>query len=200
MRNTKLVVAIATLMLLLAACGGNTVEEEILEQMLENSGEGIGEIDIDTSDGGDNFNMTVEGEDGEEITITGGGDDEEFSVTVEGEDGGTMSIGGGDIPEGLTLPVVDGGDVLTSFVSDQDMSVMLLYPGAAYEQLVAFYEGQLPSGEDVYKSENTFTDDDGEHRSISWIGDSFMVSLQDCEGPETNALDSVCVNLTQFES
>ena len=102
MRNRKLIIAIASLMLLLAACGGNSVEEEILEQMLENSGEDIGDIDIDTSGDGDNFNMTVEGEDGEEITITGGGDDEEFTVTMEGEDGGTMSIGGGDIPDGLT--------------------------------------------------------------------------------------------------
>ncbi|MCP3995707.1 MAG: hypothetical protein GY722_11665 [bacterium] len=223
MRNTRLVVAIAALMLLVAACGGKTAEEELLEQILENSGEDIGDVQINTDDDGnitiemegedgedisintnddgdDNVNITVEGEDGEEMTITGGGDDEEFTVTVEGEDGGTMSIGGGEIPDGLTLPVADGGDVLTSFVSDQDMSVMLIYPGAAYDQIAAFYEAQLPSGEDVFKSENSFTDDEGEHRSISWIGDSFMVSVQDCEGPDSNELDSACVNLTQFGS
>ncbi len=222
MKNARLIVALVALMLLAAACGGKSAEEELLEQILESSGEDIGDVEINT-DGDGNLNLTIEGEDGESInitgsgnedsvninvegedgenlSITGGGDDEEFTITVDGEDGGTMTIGSGEIPEGFELPVPDGGDVVTSFVSGQDMAISLIYPGAAYDQLVAFYESQLPSGDDVFKSSSSFSDADGEHQGPTWIGDNFLVTVTDCQGMDSNEYDSTCVQLNQFTS
>ncbi len=222
MRNRKLIVALGALMLLLAACGGQSAEEELLEQILESGGDDIGSVEIDTdgdgsvsinvegedggevnisTDGdGDDVNITVEGDDGEEVTITGSGDDEDFTITVEGEDGGTMTFGGGEIPEDLSLPVPEGGTVITSMTMEGGASVALIFPQSAYEQLVAFYEGALPADDSVTKSEATYTDSDGDHRSTSWIGDSWMVMIDDCYGMESNALDSACVTLNEFAS
>ncbi|MDJ0952654.1 MAG: hypothetical protein QNJ81_03140 [Acidimicrobiia bacterium] len=220
MRNTKVIVALVAFVLLVAACGGKSAEEELLEQILESGGEDIGSVGIDTdsdgnvsinvegddgedvsisaSDDGDDVNITVEGEDGEEVTITG--DDDEFTITVEGDDGGSMTFGGGEVPEDMTLPVPDGGEVVTSMSMEDGAMVTLTFPIAAYGQLVAFYESELPSGDDVYKTESTYTDDDGTHRSTTWMGDTFLVSIDDCFGMESTSLDSVCVTLNEFGS
>lgn len=221
MRNAKLIIAVAAATLLIAACGGKSAEEELLEQILESGGEDIGEIELDTdgdgnvtmsiegedgetvnintSDGdGDDINIVVEGEDGEEMTITGSGDDEEMTITVEGEDGGSMTIGGGEVPAGFGVPVADGGTVIMSMIVDEGGTVTLIYPGNAYAQLVAFYTSQLPSDGDVMKSEGTYEDGDGTHRNTTWIGDTFMVSIDDCLGLESDSLDSVCATLTDF--
>lgn len=222
MRNSKAIITLVVFMLLVAACGGKSAEEELLEQIIESSGEDIGEVNIDTdSDGGvnisvegddgetinitggsedDDVNFTIEGEDGEGISVSGSGDDEEFTITVEGEDGGTMTIGSGDIPEGFELPVPDGGEIVTSFVSGQDMSLTVMYPAAAYDQLVSFYEDRLPSGADITTTDSSYTDDEGTHRSNSWFGNDFFVTITDCTGMVSNELDSVCVGLNQLSS
>ena len=219
MRNMRLIALVAVLMVLVVACGGKSAEEELLEQIIESSGEDIGDVDVNT-DGDGNVSIQMEGEDGETISITGDdngdgdvnvvvegddgeqmtitGDDDEMTVTVEGEDGGSMTVGGGDIPEGFTLPVLDGGEVLMSMVMEGAGSVHLAYPGGSYDQLVAFYDDALTLGEDGYRGENSWTDDSGTHRSTSWIGDTFIVDVSDCP-LESEATDGVCVTLSQFE-
>jgi hypothetical protein len=202
------------LVLVVAACGGKTAEEEILEQIIENSGEDIGDVDIDTDDGtlsidvegedggevnistsgdDDEFNVTIEGEDGDgDVTITGTGDDQEMTITVEGEDGGTMTIGGGEVPETLTLPVPDGGNVVSSMEMEDGAMVILIYPLAAFDGLVAFYDDALPPGATKQEVNS------GGQRSTSWLGDEFIVDVSTCEGLETNELDSACVTVNQF--
>ncbi len=69
MRNIRLVVAAAALMLFVTACGGQSAEEKLLEEVLENSGEDIGDVDISTDDDG-NMSISVEGNDGEDINIS----------------------------------------------------------------------------------------------------------------------------------
>lgn len=199
MKNTRLVIALFALMLLAAACGGQSAEEALLEEILENSGEDIGDIDINTDDG--NFNISVEGEDGEDINITGGGDDDEFSITVEGEDGETMTFGGGEVPDGLQTPIPDGGNVASTFSTGQDMSVSLNYPGSSFDQLVSFYDDRLDTGGSDNRFESSFTTEDGTFRSVVWSADdgSWTVNVSDCFGINGD-LDNACVSIIESSS
>lgn len=200
MNNTRLLIVFAALLLLVAACGGKSAEEELLEQILENSGEDIGDVDLNLGDGDGDFNLNVTGDDGEDISITGGGDDEDFSITVEGEDGETMTFGGGDIPDGLDLPVADGGEVVSSLTSNDEMFVSLQYPGGDYDQLVSFYDSQLNAASDaVEKSETSFTTEDGTFRNVYYgpsNGDNWTVTIGDCMMGEPG----ICVTLIQGSS
>ncbi|MCP4964939.1 MAG: hypothetical protein GY926_06860 [bacterium] len=196
MKNERLLVTLFALMLLAAACGGQSAEEALLEEILENSGEDIGDIDINTDDG--NFNINVEGEDGEDINITGGGDDDEFSITVEGEDGETMTFGGGEVPDGVKSPIPDGGTVASTFSTGEDISVSLTYPGTSFDELVSFYDDRLDASDDE-RFESSFTTEDGTFRSVVWSGadGDWTVNVSDCIGINGD-LDSVCVSI--FES
>lgn len=198
MKNTRWTAGIAVLALLVAGCGGNSVEEEILEQMLENSDEDIGELDLELGDDGDGFNLKVTGDDGEDISITGSGDDDEMTITVEGEDGETMTIGGGDIPAGLEIPVAPGGTVQTSISGGGEMVVALQYPTGDYDEIVAFYDEQLDSESDaVEKTETSFTTEDGTFRNTYFgpnSGSDWTVTVGNCIGQA-----GVCVNILQSE-
>lgn len=199
MKKARLVIVLFAVMLLAAACGGQSAEDALLEQILENSGEDIGNIDINTDDG--DFSLNIEGEDGEDISISGGGDDDDFTMTVEGEDGETFTIGGGEVPDGLQVPVPDGGDVVSSFTSNDDKSVSINYPAADFDQLVSFYDSQLGSGDSVSRFESSYSTDDGTMRNVSWTDDTnglWNVSVSDCYGVSTGDLDSACVTI--FES
>lgn len=224
MKIARLVVVFFALMLLAAACGGQSAEEALLEQILESSGEDIGNIDVNTDDGdfsisvegedgedinitgsGDDedFSMTIEGEDGENINITGSGDDDDFSFTIEGEDGETFSYGGGEIPEGMQLPIADGGKVGSVMTSNEDMMVQLYYPATAFDQLVSFYDSQLNADSDeISRFESSYGSDDDTIRSVSWSPDSgeWDVSVSDCFGLESGELDSACVMLFEESS
>ena len=200
MKNKRLLIALFALMLLAAGCGGQSAEEALLEEILENSGEDIGNVDINTDDG--DFSLNIEGEDGEDISISGGGDDDDFTMTVEGEDGETFSFGGGEIPEGLQVPIADGGDVISSFSSNSDKSVTLNYPASEFDQLVSFYDSQLGSGDSVSRFESSYSTDDGNMRNVSWTDDdegNWNVSVGDCYGTGGD-LDSVCVTIFEFSS
>lgn len=196
MRNTRLLVVFSALLLLLAACGGKSAEEELLEQIIESGGEDIGDVDIDLGEDGDGFNLNVTGEDGEDVSISSGDNDDEMVITVEGEDGETMTIGGGDIPDGLQIPVPPGGDVQTSFVSEGEILVSLVYANGDYDQIVAFYDDQLDAGSDaVQKTESSFSTEDGTFRNAYFgpeSGSDWNVSVGDCIGQA-----GICVNVIQ---
>ncbi len=192
----KLLVLSIALALGTVACG-DSAEEQLLEQILESGDSGISDVEID-NDGGE-FNITVEGEDGEDISISSQSDDDGFSMTVEGEDGETMTIGGGDVPEGMETPIPSGGSVLQSFSSDTDLSVVLEYPATSFDELVSLYDATF-DGPGISRSESSFTSDDGTMRSVNWISDdgSLRVSVNDCYSASSGELDGVCLNV--FES
>ena len=122
--------------LLAAACGG--AAEVVNEQLLE-SIEGVENVEINEDDGS-------------------------FEVTIE-ENGESITIGGGEIPEGLTVPVPSGGDVVGAASSDNDISVSLMYPGDQYDNLVAQYQAWADgSGQEVAKSESTYESKPCRHR------------------------------------
>lgn len=200
MKNARLLIVISALVLLIAACGGKSAEEELLEQILENSGEDIGDLDIDLGEDGDgDFSLNVTGDDGEDVSITGSGDDDDFTLTVEGEDGETMTIGGGEVPDGLELPVAPGGEVTTSISGGSEIIVVLQYANGDYDQLVSFYDSELNvASDDVEKSETSFSTEDGTFRNAYYApasGDAWTVTVGDCIG-----LPGICVNLLQSDS
>ena len=199
MKNAKALVLLIALVLTVAACGGQSAEEELLEQLLESGDSGISDIDIDSDTG--EINISVEGEDGGDVSISGSGDDDDFSMVIEGEDGEVMTFGTGDLPEGLVVPVQDGGKIIHTLTSGEDISAMLEYPGSEFDQLVSLYDGAI-SGEDVQRSESTFSSDDGINRTVNWYtGDlSVWVSVADCYSTSTGDLESVCVTINQSGS
>ncbi|MEA2000554.1 MAG: hypothetical protein U9N84_01505 [Actinomycetota bacterium] len=200
-RSAKFVGAMLALVLVVAACGGQSAEEELLEQIFENAGEDIGDIDINTD--GDGFNLNIEGEDGEDVSITGGGDDDDFEITVEGEDGGTFSFGGGDLPDGLQIPVPDGGNVLLSIEAEDMITVSLEYPGSDFDGIVGFYDSELnPDSDDVDRTESSFTTEDGDWTNVAWTSSSgdWFVNVSSCFGTESGELDGACIQISQSNS
>jgi hypothetical protein len=155
--------------LLAAACGG--AGEVVNEQLLE-SIEGVENVEINQDDGS-------------------------FEITIE-EDGESITIGGGEIPEGLTVPVPSGGDVVGAASSDTDISVSLMFPGDQYDDLVAQYQSWADgSGEEVAKSESTYDSDGTEIRNVSWSTNSgsVFVTVSDCISVESGEFDSACVTI-----
>lgn len=221
MRNVRIVLLAIALVALLAACGGKSAEEELLEQLAENAGADISNVDIGGS--GDDFDMTIEGEDGETINISGNGEGDDFEMTVEGEDGSasfsasgdggtvviegedgeTMTIGGGEIPASLQIPVPEGGEVISTIESGSDVTVSLVYPAASHEAIVAFYDDALNAGSGgVTRSESTFSSDDGDIHSVFWTepdSSNWTVTLGTCYGVETGELDSTCLTIYQTQ-
>lgn len=165
------IAGVAALALVAAGCGG--AAEIVNEQLLE-SIEGVENVEFDEGNGS-------------------------FEITIE-QDGESMTIGGGEIPDGMTVPVADGGEVVGSSSSDSSLSVSLTYPKDRYEGLVAEYEAWADgSGREIQKSESTYTyEDDGqEQRSASWATDdgSVYITVTDCIGATTGEFDSACVTI-----
>lgn len=144
----RMLIVLAALAVVAAGCGAAVEEltEEAIERGLEASGEnGNVEFDID-EDGGE--------------------------VRVETDDG-TMSIGGGEVPDELTIELPDGGDVVSSFVMGDQVAVTLEYPGADFDELVAFFDDRLG---DWSRSSSSFESDGEEFRSVMWTSDAGAVA------------------------
>jgi len=221
MRNLRVVTLAVALVALLAACGGSSAEEELMDQLLESSGGDVSNIEVGGS--GDDFGMTIEGENGATINISGSGQGDDFDVTVEGddgsasfsgnsedgtitiegEDGETMTIGGGEIPASLQIPVPDGGEVVSTIESGSDVTVTVVYPVVSHDAIVAFYDNTLHAGSDeVTRTESTFSSDDGDIHSVSWTessSSSWTVALGTCYGVTSGMLDSTCLTIYQTQ-
>lgn len=145
--------------LLIAACSSGDLAENIIE-----SQEGIGDVKIDESDG------SVE-------------------IEVEDEDGNvTGVIGGGDMPDGFLIPAPAGGDVTSVFEAEDGTSVSLMYSGADFDDVAAFYEEWVDgSGLEVFNKLEisnpksvawSLRDGDAEHNvSITETGPDVFVVL-----------------------
>lgn len=190
MKNFKLIATVAVLVFVVAACGGQSAEEELLEQILENSGEDVGDVNINTDDG--EFSISVEGEDGEDISISSSGDGDDAEITIEGDDGEVMTFGGGELPDGLTLPVPDGGTVQTAITSGTEVLASIQYVNGDFDELVGFYDAAL--SDEYERSETSFTTEDGTFRNVFWNSDNGArsVAVGDCIGQE-----GICVNLIE---
>jgi hypothetical protein len=202
--TTPLIIAMAAFALLVAACSSasDVVAENLAEELIEAGADG--NVDVDVSGEGEDMTINVDTEDGNvSIDVSGEGDD--ATIEMESEDG-TITIGAGsEMPESLTVPVPDGGEVTTSVEMEEGVMVVVTYANGRYDEIVAFYDDWTAgSGEEFDKQSMSFETDGQDMRSTTWIGtssDSF-VSVGDCfdvqaeenSGEEFNA---VCVNINQ---
>jgi hypothetical protein len=150
------------------------------------------------------MSINIESEDGDvSLDISGDGDD--ATIEVESEDGSMTFGAGSEMPESLTIPVPDGGDVTMSMEVDGGVMVNLTYAKGDYDAIVAFYDDWTAgSGEDFDKQTMSFDTGGVDQRSTMWIGtgtDTF-VSVGDCfdvysEEPSGEEFNAVCVNINQ---
>ena len=183
MRSTAKTVAvvIAVLALVTAACGSasDKVAENLAEELIEASGDVDGDVEIDISEDGDDATISIES------------GDESISIGL-----------GTEMPDGLEIPVPDGGDVMTSIVADETISVSLIYDQGRFDEIVAFYEDWTSSSGDEWETQTmSFDGGEGTQRSTmfgSESGDGFIM-VGDCASPDSqdNEFDAVCVTMNQ---
>lgn len=172
-------VLIAVLALFVAACGSasDTATEKFAEELIEASSDG--NVDVDISGDGDDLTISVETE------------DESISIGV-----------GTQLPDGLGIPVPDGGDVMSSFVTDEGISASLSYDQDRFDEIFGFYEAWTGSSGDEWERQTfNMESDEGTIRSTMWVQSSGegAIHLSDCVAMGTeNAGDSaVCVTVSQ---
>jgi hypothetical protein len=175
MRRT-LPIIVALLALVVAACGGgDSLAENLTERAIEQAGGG--NVDVDFDENGDDFEVNVQ------------------------TDEGSMTIGGGEIPDGLTVPLPDGGDVQSSITMNNDLTVSLAWPTSEYEPLVSYYDDWTGGeAQEFDRSSSTFETDDGVFRTTTWYSSDRNISIvvADCYST-SGELDSACVNISQSE-
>ena len=150
----KRIIGLIVLAMVVTACG-NAVEnlaEQAAEEALESEGVG-GNVDIEM------------------------GEDGEGSIVVETEEG-TQSVdfGSGELPEELTIPVMDGYEVVGSSVASGDqvfVTAQLQYADTSVEELAAFYEDYFSGVDGV----NTTQSESGGIQSFTWSTESEQVAV-----------------------
>lgn len=199
-----MLLAVAAFALFAAACSSasDTVAENLTEQLLESGVDG--NVDVDVSGDGEDMTINIESEDGD-VSMDVSGDGEDATIQLESEDG-AISIGAGaEMPEGITIPVPDGGDVTTSVEMEEGVMVVLTYPEGDYDAIVAFYDDWTAGSSEDFDKQTMSLDTGGpDQRSTMWIGtdsetfisvgDCFDVLAEESSGEEFNA---VCVNINE---
>ncbi len=110
---------VLVLALLMGACSGGGIAENILEGQ-----DGLDDVDI--SENGGTVSLDFEGEDGET---------------------GSMTFGGGDLPDDLPMDLPTGGEVLAVVsMEGAGSQVSLLYSNDDYASVVSFFESEIASG------------------------------------------------------
>lgn len=117
MSPRRYAVAFVVALLVLAACSGGDIAENILEGQ-----DGLDNVDI--SENGGTVSLDFEGEDGES---------------------GSMTFGGGDLPDDMPIDIPDGGEVVAVVSVEGSGHVSLLYSDD-YASVISFFEGQIASG------------------------------------------------------
>ncbi len=167
MKRTFIVILAVALVVVASGCG-NVAEkasekaaEKIVEKSLEQ--QSGGDVDVDLSDEGG-------------------------SVKIQSEEG-TINIGGGEVPEGIGVPFPKGGNVSMSMETPDGATVMLQYPGADFDEIVAFYQDWADSSSEDFENVSYSASD---LKSESWVSDSTSIQVQTCQ---TDEGDGVCVTV-----
>lgn len=169
MRRTRsTLVSLAAAGALLAACGGDSVSENLAEKALEQAGGG--DVDINSEDG----SFSVENEDGS-FSV-----DEEGNLDIETDDGSFSSSG--DLPEGFPddVPLPDGFELQQGSKStDGDQTIYTVFgtvdgdPADVFADIVAQYED---AGYDVQNKTETNSNDDF-MGGAGFVNDDHTVSM-----------------------
>lgn len=162
--------SIVVLAIAVAGCSGAV--EELSERAAESAG---GDAEVDFSDG---------------------------SVAVSFEDGDlSFEAGSGvEVPDGLTFPFPDGGNVTTAASDGSYVSIAVQYPIDRYDEIVAYYESWIDgTGGDWSESRSTTDMGDVDVRNATWISGASAIIVNDCISIDTGEFDLVCVTLNESE-
>lgn len=164
-------VLLVVVALVATACGAaaEKVGEELTENLIETN-DGVSKVEID--------------EDGDKVTV-------EFT---DEEGGGSFVVGGGEVPDGLPIPVADGGEVGSSMEQGSGFMVVLYYPIDEFDDLEEFYADWIAGQE----ADNVVTNSMTNPRSASWYGETaegtFAITL--VEAADGSGNPAVMVSLT----
>jgi hypothetical protein len=177
MLRSKWWILVAVVALVGAACA--SASEKIAESVIEKA--------IESESGGD-VNVDI-GDDG-------------FSASVEGEDGSSIQVGGAaDVPDELTFPVPDGGEVNTTLIDSSYVAVALQYPSDRFDEVMAFYDDRTSgTGDEWSRSESMIDMGEGlTQRSAQWVNGSNPISASDCFTLESGSspFGAICVNVNE---
>jgi hypothetical protein len=155
--------------LVVAACGG-AVQGELIERAAEAGGAGDVEIDIT---------------------------DDTVSIRVETEEG-SFAIGSGlDVPDGLTFPLPNGGEVTQAGTDASYVFAAVQYPKDRYDEIVALYKDWTSADDREWNLIESSTEMSGETiRGAQWISGASAITVNDCV-TLSGQFDSVCVVLNQ---
>jgi hypothetical protein len=203
-KNVYLILTvIAAFALLVAACSSasDVVADNVTEQLIEAGVEG--DVDVDVSGDGEDMSINVESEDGDfSIDVSGDGDD--ATIEMETEDGSIVVGSGAELPDGLEIPVPDGGDVMTSVAAEGMVLVSLTYDLGRFDEIVAFYEDWTAGSGDEWDPQSmSFDSGEGAQRNQMWIGtdNGDAISVGDCidvnVDASTNEVNAACVTISQ---
>lgn len=163
-------------LLTLNACGAiaERASEEFIEQVVESSGEDIGDVDIDFDDDG--------------------------SVTIESEEG-SVSVGANvEIPDSLSVPVPSGAVAVVAF-SDGATTSLSLTSDQGFDEVVEFYEDWASSFDPPLETSfMEYTTDDGAIKTMTWLDGPGTVSVTAaiCFSVDTGELDDVCITIFEM--
>jgi len=124
MRRTTLMIAMA---LLVAACGGPSVSDEVAEKVAENLIEDAtgGQVDIETSEEG------------------------EIRFTVEDDEGAAVQVGAGSLPDDFPFPLPDeytvGMNVRKDGSAGTEFLAVIQVPGEDIDAMAEMYASWLDS-------------------------------------------------------
>ena len=111
---------------------------------------------------------------------------------------------GTELPEGLEIPVPDGGDVMTSVEMEDGVSVALSYDLNRFDELTGFYDDWTGSSGDEWASNSMSVDSgEGTQRMEMWTdsGTGTMIMVADCADGSGDASsdesNAVCVSINQ---
>jgi hypothetical protein len=179
-RNGIVIASIVALSLVAASCGiaSDKIGEKIAEKAIETAaGEGV------------------------DIDVSGSGDD--LSINVQTEDGSFSSGSNIDLPDGLTIPVPDGGNVQLTGSQDGDAFASIVYPRGRYEDLVSYYQDWTDgTGDEWEVTTSSLQMGEEQQRSSIWSRSepSTTVIVADCFdvlNAADDGLNAACVTMNQ---
>jgi hypothetical protein len=146
------------------AKAAQTVAEKAAENAIEQQSGGNADVDI-SNDGG--------------------------TVQVQ-TDQGSATFGGGEIPDSIDVDLPSGGNVVSSIEADSGASVMVEYPDANFDDIVATLQSWVDAQPDDYTA---FTSSGGGIQNQAWGSDTTAISVQTCT--TTSGGQGVCVSVQQ---
>jgi len=143
----------------------------------------------------------IESEGGGDVNVELG-DDGQVSISVEGEDGSSFEVGKDiDLPEGLTIPIPDGGNATQTGTDGSYVFAALTYPTERYDEIVAFYNDWTDgTGEEWNRSESTLDMGEGlVQRSAQWVSGPTLIGVSDCFDIQSDGdgFDAICLTVNE---